>query len=594
MKPIGSSPRQARAAPVRAGLVLCALVLCSQVAAAQEQVARTVHNLSSSGPGRVRAASEGRVCIFCHASHNTSAMVPLWNRELSNASYQIYRSSTLDARVQQPTGSSKLCLSCHDGTIAMGNIVSQVERIRMASGGYLPAGLTNLGTDLSDDHPISFVYSGGLAAADRQLVNPGNLGFHVQLDSDQQVQCTTCHDAHDNTYGNFLVMDNASGELCMTCHKMDGWNSSAHRTSNASMADRQLGDWPYRNVAENACRSCHRPHSAAGRERLLIFENEEDNCLSCHDGQVARTNIRSEIQKRSAHDPTRRTGEHDPVEKLGGDRDHVECSDCHNPHAVAKLSRSSRYVPIDETLAKVKGVSRGGSPVQEARHEYEVCFRCHGDRAVKVDRRIERQSDTDNLRLEFNPSNPSAHPIVSPSRGSASESVSLLSSIPSGTQLRCTDCHNSDDGPRAGGSGPSGPHGSIYEPLLERNYSTRDDTPESLFSYALCYKCHSRTSILNDDSYRGHKLHVEGVQAPCSACHDPHGVSRAASRGGSDHTHLINFDLAIVSPERNTGRMEYRDTGRFSGTCTLTCHNVPHVKAKYGPGIQPKGPNQKP
>ena len=572
-----------------------ALALLGQVAAAQEQVSRTVHNLSSSGPGRVRAASEGRVCVFCHASHNTLGMVPLWNRELSNATYQIYRSSTLDATVRQPTGSSKLCLSCHDGTIAMGNIVSQSARIRMSSGGYMPAGLTNLGTDLSDDHPISFTYSGGLSAADRQLVSPGSLGMEVRLDSDRQVQCTTCHDAHNNTYGNFLVMDNSFGALCVTCHKMDGWSSSSHRTSNASMIDRRLGDWPHRSVAENSCRSCHRPHSAGGNERLLIFENEEDNCLSCHNGRVARTNIQSELLKRSAHDPTRRTGRHDPTESHGGDRDHVECSDCHNPHAVSKLSRGSRYIPIDATLAKVKGVGSGGSPTEEAQHEYEVCFRCHGDRAAKIDRRIERQSNTDNLRLKFSPSNPSAHAVISSSRNSGSESVSLLSSVPTGTMLRCTDCHNNDSGPRAGGGGPSGPHGSVHDNLLERNYTTKDNTPESAVTYAMCYKCHNRTSILNDESYRGHKLHIEDAQTPCSACHDPHGVSRTGGgRGNSDHTHLINFDMAIVFPEESTGRLEFKDTGRFSGNCTLTCHNVPHVKEQYGPTVRPKARKRKP
>ena len=73
------------------------------------------------------------------------------------ANYRIYQSSTFDAPASQPTGASKLCLSCHDGTIALGRVLSRADRIRMVGGDFMPAGLTNLGTDLSDDHPVSIV-----------------------------------------------------------------------------------------------------------------------------------------------------------------------------------------------------------------------------------------------------------------------------------------------------------------------------------------------------------------------------------------------------------------------------------------------------
>jgi len=48
--------------------------------------------------------------------HGTGQRVHLLNRDLPAASYNIYRSSTLDAQPGQPTGSSKLCLSCHAGS----------------------------------------------------------------------------------------------------------------------------------------------------------------------------------------------------------------------------------------------------------------------------------------------------------------------------------------------------------------------------------------------------------------------------------------------------------------------------------------------
>lgn len=559
--------------------VLGILVLaCGRAGLAQQRVSEGVHNLSVSGGGVIRAESEQQVCIFCHAPHNTGGMTPLWNRELPSASYTIYQSSTLDAQPGQPTGSSKLCLSCHDGTIALGNVLSRADQIRMAGGDTIPAGLTNLGTDLSDDHPISFAYTSGLAASDQQLAHPAGLNPAVKLDASGALQCTSCHDPHNNMFGDFLVMSNEFGALCTVCHVMNGWSAGSHSLSNAGVSGSQSGDWPYPTVSQNACRSCHRPHTAGGHERLLIAENDEDNCLSCHDGLVAGTNIRTVLNRTSAHDPRNYHGIHDPVEQAAGTADHVECADCHNPHAATAQGPTTGYIPIGATLAGVPGVTAGGAYLAAAQYEYEVCFRCHGDSAVQVSGRIVRQVQTTNLRLKFNQTNPSFHPVVASSP--SPDTVSLIPGLARGARLRCTDCHNNDSGPRAGGAGPDGPHGSTYDFLLEKNYNVRDDVTEAEFEYALCYKCHLRSSILGDDSFRKHKKHIEKERTPCSACHDPHGVTLALG-SSSDHTHLINFDTQIVLPEPSTGRREFRDDGTLAGRCTLLCHGKKHRDQRY-------------
>ncbi|MFH0981544.1 MAG: hypothetical protein V2A79_08400, partial [Planctomycetota bacterium] len=121
-----------------------------------------------------------------------------------------------------------------------------------------------------------------------------------------------------------------------------------------------------------------------------------------------------------------------------------------------------------------------------------------------------------------------------------------------------------------------------YDFLLERNYMVDDDTVESESTYALCYKCHQRTSILSDRSFSAHRRHIVDERAPCSACHDPHGIA-ATQTFGSDHTHLINFDLGIVRPESTTRQVVYRDLGSLSGSCTLVCHGVVHIEREYGP-----------
>ncbi len=565
----------------RTGLAVAIGTLLSLAvgASAQDRVSQTVHNLSAAGPGTVRASTETQVCIFCHAPHNTGGSRPLWNRGASLASYQIYQSSTLDAQTGQPTGASKFCLSCHDGTVALGSVLSRTERIRMAGSDYIPAGLSHLGTDLSDDHPISFFYTSGLAASDHQLVNPVALQADVELDDTGQLQCTSCHDPHHNTFGKFLVMSNEFGALCTACHVMNGWASGSHRSSSAVVSGAASGDWPYATVAQNACRSCHRPHTAGGHHRLLIHQNEEDNCLSCHDGLVAQTNILAQLDRFSAHDPRSYVGLHDPVEVTTGSPPHVECVDCHNPHAASPQDVVPGYIAIGATLAEVPGVTIGGTDVATANYEYEVCFRCHGDSPVPVPRRVRRQADVPNLRLSFSTGNPSYHPVVQSSP--SPDTVSLVPGYTRGSLIRCTDCHNNDAGPAAGGSGPNGPHGSNNSFLLERNYTVQDGTPESASAYALCYKCHERTSILSDQSFEEHRKHIEGEDTPCAICHDPHGVSTTLGLG-LDRTHLINFDVRVVLPNPDNGLRIFEDLGTHAGSCTLICHGEKHNDERYG------------
>lgn len=106
-------------------VALLATLSAPLFAAKISDIANTKHNLSSSGPGTVKATSESQICVFCHTPHkaNAAAQAPLWNRELSGATYtELYTSESLDAITAAPEGSSKLCLSCHDGTMAIGEV----------------------------------------------------------------------------------------------------------------------------------------------------------------------------------------------------------------------------------------------------------------------------------------------------------------------------------------------------------------------------------------------------------------------------------------------------------------------------------------
>ncbi|MDB6028068.1 MAG: hypothetical protein JWM68_4291, partial [Verrucomicrobiales bacterium] len=281
-----------------------------------ESILNSKHDLSVTGPGPIKASTESEVCLFCHTPHRGTGETPLWNHSLSSATYTPYDSSTLKAAVGQPTGASKLCLSCHDGTVALGMVKSRPSAISMSGGvTTMPTGSGNLGSDLSDDHPISFTFDAALASANGQLNPPSTLTGKVLLDHNNQMQCTSCHDAHDNQFGKFLVANNNGSALCVTCHSLNSWQTSDHRISNKTWNGVGVNPWPHTDkttVAANACENCHAPHSAGTKPRLLNFPQEEQNCFSCHSGNVATKNVEAEFNKPSTHPILTSSGLHDP------------------------------------------------------------------------------------------------------------------------------------------------------------------------------------------------------------------------------------------------------------------------------------------
>jgi predicted CXXCH cytochrome family protein len=541
----------------------------SAAAVTTDSIVTSKHNLSVSGPGSFRAATEGDICVFCHAPHTKTAQSPLWNHEMSRASYTPYTSSTLKATVGQPTGSSKLCLSCHDGTVALGMVGNRSTPIQMRSAsGALSGGRSLIGTDLSGHHPISFTYDNTLVTTKGELRDPSTLQQQVRLDSQKQVQCTSCHDPHRNQYGKFLVKDNSASALCLDCHAPTYWNNSAHAMSRATWNGTGKNPWPHTTgttVADNGCENCHTPHAAGTKPRLLNFEKPEDNCLVCHNGTVAAKNLMAEFSKASVHPVIATASLHDEAEGVStsGGR-HVSCMDCHNPHAV--VASAAKGTGLSGALAQVKGVTVSGGALQVATHEYEICFRCHAETGNRSSSKVVRQYSQPNTRAEFNPGNASYHPVVAPAK--SSQNRTLVSTWSGAQQMLCTDCHNSDQGPGAKGTGPNGPHGSTYSPLLERNLNQVDHQPENATAYALCYKCHSQGVLMGD---RLHSRHVRDQQTACSTCHAAHGVQNQA--------HLINFNTLYVTPAG--GRIAYADQGTGRATCTLTCHGVSHNNKSY-------------
>lgn len=560
---------------------LALVLLASGIASAQ--IESTVHNLTAGNKlhGDSRNAGAG-VCIFCHTPHNAQPAAGLWNRDLPAVTYKLYQSSTLQAQVLQPNGSSRLCLSCHDGILALSNM-----RVPPVTGkvAYMPPliGRTVMGTDLSNDHPISFVYNSALAFRAADLADPMALPPSAPLDNEREVQCTSCHDPHLNR-PNFLRIDERFGADCTVCHRDRNWRSSSHATATQPWhGGKATAPWPangFSTMAENACESCHRVHAAAHPQLLLAQTDEEKNCTICHNGMLARKNIEGQMFKSSSHELQGRQWIHNPAEDAMAMPRHVTCVDCHNPHAATSSTFGERPALLPGALRGVSGVTAAGVPIREARFEYEVCLKCHG-LSEPTGLGIVRHDITRNIGRKINPASMSFHPLAAPSRKMRKPGMEsrLITPYNSASMITCTDCHNNDEW-TPHGTAPRGPHGSRFEPILAAEYEAVDPSTESYASYALCYKCHDRSGILFSPAGFPHKQHVIDQHTSCAVCHDPHGSRR--------NIYLINFmtmskqGAPVVRPSKN-GRLEYvPDPARPGhGKCYMTCHNTDHNPATY-------------
>ncbi len=222
-------------------------------------VATTKHNLSSTGPGSIKAVSEKGTCVFCHTPHGAinPADGPLWNKTLSSAIYTLPSNAqgawaTLLTTVGQPDRGAKLCLSCHDGTVAIGLVVNTpgpgntgqpIPMAGVTAEGKIPSTAAGyLGINISGHHPVSIAMNdtlrndkltqcfegtafyvdypaGAVKLTPTGNTYKGNAGKIIN-GRPSGVQCASCHDPHNNPNGAFLVAGTPqnSTALCTACH----------------------------------------------------------------------------------------------------------------------------------------------------------------------------------------------------------------------------------------------------------------------------------------------------------------------------------------------------------------------------------------
>lgn len=182
--------------------------------------------------------NQGRVCAYCHTPHHANISDgPLWSRPDTAEIFTAYDTPTFSqaAAVTDPlAGPTRLCMSCHDGTIAVDTYYTSIN-----AGGtgfifgdeYGEFAVGEFG-DISNDHPVGFSYSAAEAAdnaSGNTNIHPATTTFiggtvtiaDVLYDGDTMT-CSTCHDVHDGpdtgTNGYLLYGAQTNSGLCLTCH----------------------------------------------------------------------------------------------------------------------------------------------------------------------------------------------------------------------------------------------------------------------------------------------------------------------------------------------------------------------------------------
>jgi predicted CXXCH cytochrome family protein len=424
---------------------------------------------------------------------------------------------------------------------------------------------------------------------------------------------------------------------------LEQWTTSAHAIAQNKVAPRvtmasastalratakplSLGN--YKTVAKNGCQSCHESHNAQSRASLLR-EADDGSCIVCHNGSTnispAAPNVLAEMSTPKighAFAPVNNLHQANEDAVLNQNR-HALCVDCHNPHSSNRVTSFADITGLRPSQNRVVGVSAtdGVTVLTPAVHGYENCLRCHGTSTGKQAKAslgylpiwAVAASDPLNLIPQFSTSATSSHPVMH-DRSSAFPQFSLRNSMLNldgstqgrimGSRILCTDCHNSDDNREFGGTGPNGPHGSMFSHVLERQYLfSQAPGPGMLITnlspnpnlsaaggnnggpYALCAKCHDLRQILSNSSFSEHARHINDGFS-CSVCHTAHGMG--ATSGTVTGERLVNFDTKVVAPLVTGGISLPISYSRATNSCALVCHGHVHKSAALKASVTTK------
>ncbi len=202
------------------------------------------------------------LCTFCHTPHKALSTLLLWNHKLSvnNFSWDV-PNTTAGTPFAKFTGNvykgvTAKCLSCHDGSVAIGDVAwfkegpaSLNPNKHDTKGGEFNIGL---GGDMSGNHPVAMPYPANSTKSSYNGSTTGNsivladwvadptAGSRIRLFNDDGsgnitagvvtgktgLECSSCHDPHnkdsvDDLFlrGKLTGSSTGDGYLCLQCHQ---------------------------------------------------------------------------------------------------------------------------------------------------------------------------------------------------------------------------------------------------------------------------------------------------------------------------------------------------------------------------------------
>lgn len=197
-------------------------------------------------------------CTFCHTPHHAPSTLLLWNHTLSKNTFSWDVPSTT-AGTPFPTfkgdtykGATAKCLSCHDGSVAIGDIAwwneggpVNLKNLKI-TGSHQMATVTG---GMAGNHPVAMPYpyqnaantyntsktGAGAVLADWQA-DPTTLNIRLFNDDGTGnitagpvalktgMECSSCHDPHNKASVEDLFLRGKLGGsdttyICLKCHK---------------------------------------------------------------------------------------------------------------------------------------------------------------------------------------------------------------------------------------------------------------------------------------------------------------------------------------------------------------------------------------
>ena len=270
---------------------------------------------------------------------------------------------------------SNMCLSCHDGTVAVGSTVAYGQ-VSMQGSMNTP---DVFGSKMQTSHPFSLVTPlkdnidlVASLAANGTTADPTD-AVHLIKGS---VECTSCHNPHiqakDLVSQNFLVKDSSSGQLCLSCHDpsrtasgqvnpLADWATSSAR--HVGQQDFRRGPawaatppWPWMPASPAT-----RPITQR-RPRACCAARTNRPASACHNGSSnvrhgdQYTNVFAEYASpKVGHPFPTSTNPHDAAENtLLNNNRHATCVDCHSGHGSQPV-QVFPAAPADPGIAEERG-----------------------------------------------------------------------------------------------------------------------------------------------------------------------------------------------------------------------------------------------